>query len=364
MNTNLPTIDELLTDVTARGASDLHLKPGISPMLRIDGVLQATSEPPLDEAAVERYLDAVIPDRLRVEFKEHHEADFAYGLPSGARFRINAYRQRGRITIALRALRLPDGDLSKLGLPPVVESLTQEMRGLVLVTGPTGSGKSTTLGALIDVINRTRSVNIITIEDPIEVVHEDRMSMVSQREIGVDTAGFGEAMRRVLRQDPDIILVGEMRDAETIDAALKAAETGHLVFSTLHTLDATETINRILEFFAGSRQAQVRRMLAGTLRAIISQRLLPRADGSGRVPAVEVLINSERISERISDPELTDELYEVISEGAYYGMETFDQSLLRLAGTGVVTFEEALHHATKPSDLKLRAQQLGLVATK
>ncbi len=364
VNTNLPTIDELLADVSAKGASDLHLKPGIPPMLRIDGVLQVMDEPPLDESAVERYLDAVIPDRLRVEFKEYHEADFAYGLPDGARFRINAFRQRGRITVSIRALRTPDGDLAALGLPPVVENLAHEMRGLVLVTGPTGSGKSTTLATLIDLINRTRSVNIITIEDPIEVVHEDKMSMISQREVGVDTAGFGEAMRRVLRQDPDVILVGEMRDAETIDAALKAAETGHLVLSTLHTLDATETINRILEFFAGSRQAQVRRMLAGTLQAIISQRLLPRADGSGRVPAVEVLINSERISERIADPELTHELFEVISEGAYYGMETFDQSLLRLAGTGVVTFTEALRHATKPGDLKLRAQQLGLVTTK
>jgi twitching motility protein PilT len=237
------------------------------------------------------------------------------------------------------------------------------MRGLLLVTGPTGSGKSTTLAAIIDLINQTRRVNIITIEDPVEVVHQDKMSIVSQREVGVDTGGFAEAMRRVLRQDPDVILIGEMRDAETVDAALKAAETGHLVLSTLHTLDTAETINRILEFFSGSRQQQVRRLLAGTLLGIISQRLLPRAGGSGRVPAVEVLINTERVQERIADPALTSELYEVISEGAYYGMETFDQSLLRLAGTGAVTFEEALRHATKPSDLKLRAQQLGIVTT-
>ncbi len=332
-------------------------------MLRIDGNLLPIDEPALDDTDVERYLEEIIPDRLRVEFKEHHEADFAYGLHSGERFRINAFQQRGRVTIAIRALQKPDGDMDLLGLPPVVERLASEMRGLLLVTGPTGSGKSTTLAAIIDLINRSRRVNIMTIEDPVEFVHEDNLALVSQREVGVDTAGFGEAMRRVLRQDPDVILVGEMRDAETIDAALKAAETGHLVLSTLHTLDAAETVNRVLEFFSGSRQAQVRRMLAGTLRGIVSQRLLPRATGTGRVPAVEVLVNTDRISERIADPTLTHELNEVISEGAYYGMETFDQSLLRLAGAGVVTFAEAMRHATKPSDLKLRAQQLGVVAT-
>jgi twitching motility protein PilT len=360
---SLPTIDELLGDAVSSGASDLHLKPGIPPMLRINGTLVAVPEPMMSDESVGRYLDELIPDRLRVEFKEQQEADFAYQLPSGHRFRINAFRQRGRITIAIRSLRQPDGDFEGLGLPPVVERLATEMRGLVLVTGPTGAGKSTTLAAIIDKINRTRRVNIITIEDPIEVVHADKLAMVSQREIGVDTDSFGEAMRRVLRQDPDVILVGEMRDAVTIDAALKAAETGHLVLSTLHTLDAAETINRILEFFDGTRQAQIRRLLAGSLRAILSQRLLPTADGKDRVPAVEVLINTERVAERIADADLTDELPEVIAEGAYYGMETFDQSLLRLAGTGVVTFEEALRHASNASDLKLRAQQLGLVAT-
>ena len=360
---NLPTIDELLAEVVAKGGSDLHLKPGVAPMLRIDSHLQPFETTALDEVAVERYLDAILPDRLRVEFKEHHEADFAYGLASGDRFRVNAFRQRGLVTIAIRAIRKQAESVEELGMPPVVSRLAAELRGLVLVTGPTGSGKSTTLSAVIDLINRTRRVNIITIEDPVEVVHDDQMSLVSQREVGVDTAGFGEAMRRVLRQDPDVILVGEMRDAETVDAALKAAETGHLVLSTLHTLDSAETINRILEFFPGSRQNQVRRMLAGTLRGIISQRLLPRADGEGRVPAVEVLINTERVSERIADPALTHELLEVVSEGAYYGMETFDQSLLRLVGTGVVTFGEALRHATKPTDLKLKAQQLGLVST-
>jgi twitching motility protein PilT len=361
---SLPTIDELLSDVISRDASDLHLKPGIPPMLRINGTLVAIPEPMMSDESVEGYLDELIPDRLRVEFKERQEADFAHQSPDGHRFRVNAFRQRGRVTIAIRALRRPDDDFEGLGLPPVVESLAGEMRGLVLVTGPTGSGKSTTLATLIDKINRTRRVNIITIEDPVEVVHTDKMAMVSQREVGVDTESFGEAMRRVLRQDPDVILVGEMRDATTIDAALKAAETGHLVLSTLHTLDASETVNRILEFFEGARQDQVRRLLAGSLRAILSQRLIPRADGTGRVPAVEVLINTDRVAERIADAALTDDLPEVMADGAFYGMETFDQSLLRLAGTGVITFDEALRHASNGADLRLRAQQLGLIDTK
>jgi len=360
---SLPTIDELLSDVVTRDASDLHLKPGIPPMLRINGTLVAIPEPMMSDQSVGAYLDSIMPDRLRVEFKERQEADFAYELPGGERFRVNAFRQRGRITIAIRALRSPDGDFEGLGLPPVVERMASELRGLILVTGPTGAGKSTTLAAIIDRINRTRRVNIITIEDPIEVVHSDKLAMVSQREVGVDTDGFGEAMRRVLRQDPDVILVGEMRDAETIDAALKAAETGHLVLSTLHTLDASETINRILEFFEGTRQDQVRRLLAGSLRTIVSQRLLPTADGKGRIPAVEVLVNTDRVAERIADSAQTQELNEVIADGAFYGMETFDQSLLRLAGSGVVTFEEAVRHATNPADLKLRAQQLGLLTT-
>jgi len=332
-------------------------------MIRIAGELASLPESPLTEQDVEAYLAAIIPDRLAVEFLQRHEADFAYGLPDGSRFRVNAYRQRGFVSIAIRALRPPTGDFGSLGLPPVLGRLAAEPRGLVLVTGPTGAGKSTTLAALIDAINSTRRVNIITVEDPIEIVHRDKLSMISQREVGVDTGGFAEAMRRVLRQDPDVILIGEMRDAETIDAALKAAETGHLVLSTLHTLDAAETINRILEFFPSENQQQVRLLMAASLRAIISQRLIPTADGRGRVPAVEVLINTERVADRIADASITHEIPDVIAEGAYYGMETFDQSILRLAGTGKITFEEAMRHATSPADLKLRAQQLGLLKT-
>jgi twitching motility protein PilT len=363
MSDLIPAIDDLLAVAVANKASDLHLRPGAVPTLRIDGVLHSFAGRALTDAEVEGYAQAVLPDRLEVEFKQSHEADFSYGTPDGSRFRINAYRQRGRVSLAIRVLRPASGDFASLGLPAVLEKIAAEPRGLVLVTGPTGSGKSTTLAAMVDYINSHQKRNIITVEDPIEVVFEDRLSMVSQREVGVDTGGFAEAMRRVLRQDPDVIMIGEMRDADTIDAALKAAETGHLVLSSLHTLDATETINRILDFFGNEQQRQVRLLLAGTLRAILSQRLLPTADGTGRVPAVEVLVNTERVAERIADPALTHEIPDLIADGAFYGMETFDQSILRLASTGRVTFDEGFRHATKPADLRLRAEQLGLLAT-
>jgi len=363
MAEKIPSIDELLAVAVANGASDLHLRAGIPPTLRVDGELRPFAGRSLSEGEVELYLQTLLPDRLEVDFKQTHEADFAYGLPDGSRFRINAYRQRGRVSLAVRALRTPSGDFASLGLPSVLEVIAAEPRGLVLVTGPTGCGKSTTLAALVDYINSTQRRNIITVEDPIEMLHHDKLSMVSQREVGVDTGGFAEAMRRVVRQDPDVIMIGEMRDPETIDAALKAAETGHLVLSSLHTLDAAETINRILDFFKSEQQRQIRVLLAGTLRAILSQRLLPTADGLGRVPAVEVLINTERIAERIADPALTHEIADVIAEGSFYGMETFDQSILRLASSGRVSFEEAFRHATKPSDLRLRAQQMGLLGT-
>jgi twitching motility protein PilT len=336
---------------------------GIPPIIRVAGELGSLPQPALGEKDVEEYLAGMIPDRLSVEFLQSSEADFGYGLSDGSRFRVNAYRQRGQVSVAIRALPPPTGDFASLGLPPVLDRLVSEPRGLVLVTGPTGAGKSTTLAAIIDAINSTRRVNIITVEDPIEIVHRDKMAMVSQREVGVDTDGFAEAMRRVLRQDPDVILIGEMRDADTIDAALKAAETGHLVLSTLHTLDAAETINRILEFFPAEHKQQIRLLLAASLRAIISQRLIPTADGRRRVPAVEVLINTDRVADRIADPSVTHEIPDVIAEGAYYGMETFDQSILRLFGKGAISFEQAMRHASSPGDLKLRAQQLGLLKT-
>jgi len=360
---DLPSIEELLSGAVSSGASDVHLKAGRSPVIRIDGILNAAQLPVLEELDVEGYLKELIPDRLEVEFKEHGEADFAYGGDNLGRFRVNAYRQRGHISIAIRSLRSPGETFEDLGLPAVLGRLIDEPRGLILVTGPTGSGKTTTLAAMVHSINKLQRMNIITVEDPIEVVHDDRLSMISQREVGSDTDGFGEALRRVLRQDPDVILIGEMRDMETIDAALKAAETGHLVLSTLHTLDAAETINRILDFFPSELQRQIRLLLSGSLRGIISQRLIAKADGSGRVPAVEVFINTERAAERIADPALTHEILDIITEGAYYGMQTFDQSVLALFEEGSITFSEAMRSATKPADLKLRAQQLGLIPT-
>jgi twitching motility protein PilT len=360
---NLPTIEDLLTETARAGASDLHLKVGVPPMLRIDGHLHPTDHNPLTAEDTHRYLEQLIPDRLLVEFKETHEADFAVDDASPGRVRVNAFRQRGLISIALRPVPPPGKSFEELGLPAVLGRLVQEPRGLVLVTGPTGSGKSTTLAAMLDVINHTRRVNVVTVEDPIEVVHEDRLALIHQREVGDDTMGFAEALRRVLRQDPDVILIGEMRDLPTIDAALKAAETGHLVLSTLHTLDAAETINRILDFYPGNLQRQVRLLVASALRGIMSQRLLPRADGTGRVVATEVLINCERVAERIADPALTGEIPDVIAEGSYYGMETFDQAILRLFAAGVITFAEGVRHSTKPADLRLRAQQLGLIPT-
>jgi twitching motility protein PilT len=355
------SLDDLLMVTRRSGASDLHLRTGRPPILRIDGELRATAGPPLQAGDVDALLDLMMPEHLRVAFKEDNEADFAYGTNGAGRFRVNAYRQRGTTTVAIRTLDPAGRSFSELGLPPVLDRLAAEPRGLILVTGPTGSGKTTTLATLIDTINNTRACNIITVEDPIEVVHPDKMAIVSQREVGTDTAGFGEALRRVLRQDPDVILIGEMRDLETVEAALTAAETGHLVLSTLHTQDAAETINRILDFFPAALQRQARLLLAGSLRAIISQRLMVRAGGRGRVPAVEILINTERVAERIADPEVSDEIEDVIAEGGYYGMVTFDEWILRMLERREITMAEAMRHATRPSDLKVKAKQLGLM---
>ncbi len=358
----LPPVHLLLDEAIRSRASDLHLKVGVPPVFRVDGELHFAGTHVVTEDAAEAYLRSLIPAHLAEEFSSGHEADFAYGNGGPGRFRVNAFRQRGVLSIAIRVVMPPESDFAALGLPPVLHRLVAEPRGLILVTGPTGSGKSTTLAAMVDAINREQKVNIITIEDPIEVMHQDKQAIVAQREVGIDTGSFAEAMRRVLRQDPDVIMVGEMRDVETIDAALKAAETGHLVLSSLHTLDATETVNRILDFFAGTQQRQVRLLLAATLRGIISQRLIPRADGRGRVPAVEVLINTERAADRIADPETTHEIPDVIREGEYYGMQTFDDSILDLLAAGAISASEALRHASRPGDLKIRARQRGLMA--
>ena len=363
MPRDLPAIEYLLAEAAKAGASDIHLKVGVPPTVRINGQLQPSGHRALAPEDTERYLDRLLPERLKVAFKETSEADFAVDDIAPRRVRVNAFRQRGLVSIALRPIPGPHMTFEELGLPPALGRLVQEPRGLVLITGPTGSGKSTTLAAMLDVINHSRRVNVVTIEDPIEFIHEDHLALIHQREVGDDTVGFAEALRRVLRQDPDVILIGEMRDLPTIDAALKAAETGHLVLSTLHTTDATETINRILDFYPGNLQRQVRLLLAAALRGIASKRLLARADGSGRVVATEVLVNNERVAERIADPALTCEIPDVIAESAYYGMESFDQCILRLFAAGAITFAEGLRHATKPGDLRLRAQQTGLIPT-
>ena len=354
-------LEDLLRFLVERRGSDLHLKVGSPPRVRVDGHLQPAPFDAPSAADVERLAFALLPPARADEFEATNEADFALDRPGVGRFRVNVYRQRGTVALVLRAVAPGIPSFGSLGLPTVVQTLAEERRGLVLVTGPTGSGKTTTIASMIDHINATRSVNIVTIEDPIEVLHPDKQSIVSQREIGADTEGFAQAMRRVLRQDPDVIFVGEMRDPETVWAALAAAETGHLVLSTLHTADTAETVNRIVDFFPAHQHKQVRLSLATSLRGIVSQRLVERADGSGRAPAVEVLVNTGRIADRVVDPDAPGEsLRELVAAGDYYGMQTFDQALLRLYADGVVTLRDALATATNPSDLRVALQQAGL----
>jgi twitching motility protein PilT len=362
MPADSPTLDELLGKLIAVDGSDLHLKVGAPPVFRIDGTLTLSNLPKLTSEDTERYAAELLPEHLRDSFAAHHEADFAFGKQTLGRFRVNVYRQRGSVSIAMRSVMPASKNFSELGLPHVLADLAKEARGLVLVTGPTGAGKSTTLAAIIDQINSTRRVNIITLEDPIEVLHPDKLAIVSQREVGVDTLSFSEALRRILRQDPDVVLIGEMRDAETVDAALKAAETGHLVLSTLHTIDATETINRIIDFFPSYQQKQIRLLLSSSLRGIVSQRLLQRADGNGRVPAVEVFVNTERAHERIVDPAKTHELRDIIADGEFYGMQTFDQALFCLYEQRIITYNDAVGHSSNPADFKLHANNKGLMA--
>lgn len=352
-------IDDMLRLACNLGASDLHLKAGNYPCIRMDGELQPLSSFPLltgeDTAAMASRLMASPLQKQRLE--ESSELDVAYSIPGVGRFRVNIYHQRGTLGMALRVI--PNSEImsiDELHLPGVVTRIADERRGLVLVTGAAGSGKSTTLAAILDHINATRSSHIITIEDPIEFLHSDKRAFIVQREVEVDTQGFGVALRAALRQDPDVILVGEMRDLETIETAMIAAETGHMVYSTLHTLDAAETIHRITGGFPSANHEQVRMQLAATLRAIISQRLVRRADGKGRVPAVEVLIATDYIRECLRNPEKTRLISEVIAGGfSQYGMQTFDQSLYDLYKQGLITLDEALLHATRPGDLQLRA---------
>jgi twitching motility protein PilT len=359
-------LQEALLYVVHSEGSDLHLKVGSRPLARIHGLLtqveQYDSLTPLDTERVLNEMLAPHPEKI-AEFQAENEIDFAYAINGFSRFRVNAFRQRGSISIAMRVIPFAVRTVAELGLPPVIAEIADEERGLILLTGTTGSGKSTTLAAMIDHINQTKARHIVTIEDPIEYLHADRNSVINQREVGMDTASFARAMRRVLRQDPDVILIGEMRDEETVRAALSAAETGHLVMSTVHTIDAPETVNRIIDFFPLHEQSQARAMLAGTLRGVISQRLVPTPDGHGRVCVCEVLRMTGRARDMVMDPDQTGRLREVIAEGEYYGMQTFDQALLRHYQAGRVALDDALRVASSPHDFKLLIASEGRTAT-
>jgi len=350
-------VNDLLKIAVERGASDLHLKAGSYPMIRLRGELTPLSQERLDHDDMTAVAAAVLPTAVREKFQDSHEVDLAYSVAGLGRFRCNAVQQRGTLGMTFRVIPMRVLTIPELTLPPVLKTIAHEERGLVLVTGTTGSGKSTTLAAMIDEINSSRMVHVMTIEDPIEYLHRDKRSIVCQREVGTDTDSFAKALRSALRQDPDVILVGEMRDFETIETALLAAETGHLVFSTLHTLDATETINRIISVFPPHQQQQVRIQLSGVLRAVVSQRLIPRADGKGRVPGVEVMVTTPFIRDCIMDRDKTSQIRGAIAQGtSQYGMQTFDQSIFFLYQRKLITAEEALRWASNADEFKLKMQ--------
>ncbi|HET6751496.1 MAG TPA: PilT/PilU family type 4a pilus ATPase, partial [Actinomycetes bacterium] len=336
---------EALVDVKG---SDLHLKVGSPPRMRVDGRLVVIEGSILTPEMAEGLLREVIRPELYDEFQRSNEADFAYSLSGVGRFRVNAFRQRGSVGMVLRRVQAGAMSIGELGLPPVIARLAEHPRGLVLVTGPTGSGKTTTLAAMIDHVNANNAVHIVTIEDPIEVLHADKLGMVSQREVRVDTEDFTIAMRAAMRQDPDVILVGEIRDAETLKTALAAAETGHLVLSTLHTADAAETVNRCIGLFPPYQQRQVRLSLATALRGIVGQRLVRRTGDGGRVAVLEVMVNTGRTAEAIADAERTGDLTSIMAESGFYGMQTFDQHLIALYRDGVIELEDALGVASSP----------------
>ena len=343
---------DLLRYAVERGASDLHLSAGNVPFIRVDGELLPAAFPVLDGGQTQAIAQSLMPLHKRDEFTRTNDADFAYTLEGVGRFRVNVLRQRGAVSLAIRQVASEGQTFSELQLPPVVQTLCESKRGLVLVTGPTGAGKTTTIAAMIGFINRTRRAHIVTIEDPIEVVHSDDLSVIWQREVGSDTQSYAAALKQVLRQDPDVIFVGEIRDADSAMSAIQAAQTGHLVLSTMHTTDATETVRRFVELFPNREQDGVRAALAGALRGIVSQRLLERLDARGRVPAVEILINNGRVTDRIVDPESGD-LQDVMAEGRYDGMQTFDQALIEMIQTGIVAEDDARAAASNPHDLSL-----------
>jgi twitching motility protein PilT len=338
-----------------KGGSDLHLKVPAPPVIRVDGQMRPIDGlSPLTPEDTERAVREMLSDADKLqEFAEEGEVDFAYSIAGLARFRCNAFRQRGSVSLVIRAIPVSIKTIDELSLPPVIRELAEEERGIVLLTGTTGSGKSTTLAAMIDHINSTRRRHIVTVEDPLEFLHEDKKSIINQREVGMDTGSFKRALRRVLRQDPDVILIGEMRDEETVHTALSAAETGHLVFSTVHTVDAAETVNRLIDFFPPHMHNQVRAMIASTLKGAVSQRLVPTIDGSGRIACCEVLRMTGRVRDMITNPDETGRLPEVIAEGSFYGMQTFDQHLFEHLKSGRVEMDTAVQFATSPHDFKL-----------
>lgn len=356
-------LNQILVEALEHEASDVHIKEGAPPIFRINGTLKPFAKvKAFDHNDVSRMAFGLMNDWQKERFIKNREVDMGYEVYGLGRFRVNVYQQRGKLSIALRIVPYQIKTLEELHLPPVIADIALEQRGLILVTGTTGSGKSTTLASMIDIINRNRNCHIITIEDPIEFIHEDKKSIIDQREVGSDTSTFSSALRVALRQDPDVILVGEMRDFETIETALTAAETGHLVMSTLHTLNATETITRIISVFPPYHQKQVRLQLAAVLKGVISQRLVPRADGMGRVPAVEILVSTARVRECIIERDKTNEINDAIAKGqTTYGMQTFDQSLMFLLKKNLITYEEALKHCTNPDDFALRVR--GILAT-
>jgi len=356
-------INQLLRQAAGYGASDLHVKVGNPPVIRVDGALHPL--PQTRRVTQEEVMDiafSVMNDAQKDRFKRSSELDMAYSVPGLGRFRVNIFQQRGTIGIVFRLIPVKIKSIDELNLPEVLESLAMQARGLILVTGTTGSGKSTTLAAMIHHVNQKRTAHIMTIEDPIEYLHRDIKSLINQREVGSDTLSFGAALKSALRQDPDVVMVGEMRDFETIETALVAAETGHLVMSTVHTVDATETINRIISVFPPYQQKQVRIQLAGVLRGVISMRLVPRSDGKGRVPAVEILVATNRVKECIVDKDRTHEITDIIGAGyTQYGMQTFDQALMILFKRKLITYEEALRQSTRPDDFALKVK--GIDAT-
>lgn len=349
------TLKQMLVEMQNRRASDLHVRVGVRPHIRVNGTLEQIATEPISIDSMEQIVGQILNEKQLERFHRKNEMDLALSVAKLGRFRINLFRQRGTTGIAIRAVNTTVPSFEDLNLPPIVKKLSSESRGLIIITGTTGSGKSTTLAAIIEEMNANRPVNILTVEDPIEYIYRDKRAIISQREVGGDTETFASALRHAFRQDPDVILVGEVRDLETMSIALTAADTGHLVLTTLHTLNVVETITRIISFFPPHQHQQIRLLLAGTLKAIICQRLLARSDMPGRAPALEIMINSGAIKECIMTAEKTVDIPDFMAQGGVqYGMQTFDQSIMKLHKNGIISFEEAISQATNPDDFDLR----------